>query len=80
MQRRCKITPSQKREPVFCVWSAQSGYKEDFSGEELVKCRDASLPGYDTGSKGIELSPFLGIGSCRIMAGKKLACERIIHM
>jgi hypothetical protein len=34
----------------------QSGYKEEFSSEELVEFRDASLPGYELGSRGIELS------------------------
>jgi hypothetical protein len=34
----------------------QSGYKEDFSLEELVEFRDVSLPGYELGSRGIELS------------------------
>jgi hypothetical protein len=34
----------------------QSGYEEEFSLEELVEFRDASLPGYEPGSRGIELS------------------------
>jgi hypothetical protein len=33
--------------------------------------RDASLPGYELGSKGIQLSRVFGIGSCRIMAVKR---------
>jgi hypothetical protein len=36
-------------EAVFSVRSAQSGYKEEFSWEELVVCRDASLPDYELG-------------------------------
>jgi hypothetical protein len=41
---------------VFSAPSLQSGYKEEFSCEELVEFRDASLPGYELGSRGIELS------------------------
>jgi hypothetical protein len=35
----------------------QSGYKEQFTRElSTVEFRDASLPGYELGSRGIELS------------------------
>jgi hypothetical protein len=33
-----------------------------------VEVRDASLPGYEHGNRGIELSRVLGSDSCRIMA------------
>jgi hypothetical protein len=69
MQRRCKHA-SSTIETVFFVWSVQSGYKEEFSCEELVEFRDASLPGYELGCRGIELSRVFGMGSCRIMAKK----------
>jgi hypothetical protein len=54
----------------------QSGYKEEFSSDELVEFRDASLPGYELGSRGIELSRVFGIGTCRIMARKKLGSAK----
>jgi hypothetical protein len=41
---------------VFSAWAVQSGYKKEFSWEELVVFRDFSLPGYELGSRGIELS------------------------
>jgi hypothetical protein len=61
---------------VFSVWSVKSGYKEEFSWKELVEFRDASLPVYEPGSSGIELSPVFGIGSRRIMARKEFGCEK----
>jgi hypothetical protein len=36
-----------------------------------VEFRDASLPGYELGSRGIELNRAFGIGFCRIMARKE---------
>jgi hypothetical protein len=45
----------------------QWGYKEEFL--------DATLPGYELGSRGIELSRVFGIGSCG-MARKELGREK----
>jgi hypothetical protein len=43
-----------------------------------VELRDASLPGYEFGSRGIDLSQDFGIGRCRIMVRNELVCEKKI--
>jgi hypothetical protein len=69
MQQRSKYELSTI-ERLSYTWFVQSGYEEEF-----VVFPDASLPGYELGSRGIELSRVFGIGSCRIMARKELVCE-----
>jgi hypothetical protein len=44
------------RKTVFSSWSVQNGYKEEFRWLKWAEFRDASLPGYEAGSRGIELS------------------------
>jgi hypothetical protein len=53
-------------ETVLSVRSVQSGYKEEFSWEEIVEFRDASLQGYELGTRGRELSRVSGVGSCQV--------------
>jgi hypothetical protein len=66
-------------EAVFAAWSMQSGYKEVFGSIEqyrtVVEFREASLSGYELGSRGIELSRVFRISRCRIMVRKELSCE-----
>jgi hypothetical protein len=60
MQRRRKyVFPTADKN----AWSVQSGYKKEFSSEELAECRDAVLPGYELGGRGFEMIRVFRIGS-----------------
>jgi hypothetical protein len=50
--------------------------KENSVENNIVEFRDASLPGYELGRRRIEVSRVFGIGSYRMMARKKLVCEK----
>jgi hypothetical protein len=80
-RQRTSKHASLTKEVVFSVWSVPKGYKrtqsEDASKhsslvEWRVEFRDASRPGYELGSGGIELSRVVGIGSCRIITRNEL--------
>jgi hypothetical protein len=51
---------------------------EKNSREWRAEFRDVSLPGYELGSRGIELSRVFGIGSSRIRERKESGCEKKI--
>jgi hypothetical protein len=81
-RQRRGIHVSSTIQTVFSVGSVPKGYKRHSqktrpsSSREVekskVEFRDASLPGYELVSRGIELSRVFGVGSCRIMARKEL--------
>jgi hypothetical protein len=52
------------RETVFSSWSVLRGYEKDKDDFELVEFQDASLPGYELGSRGIRIESSSGVSSC----------------
>jgi hypothetical protein len=56
-------TPSQQyRGCIFCVVSAEVLLKGQKRSFELVQFREASLPGYEPGSRELELGRVFGVG------------------
>jgi hypothetical protein len=70
------MTPNNSEGLCFLRRACKVVIKKSSVEKNWVEFRDASLPGYELGSKGIELSRVFGIGSCRTMARKELGCEK----
>jgi hypothetical protein len=64
-QRRGKHTSSTIK-AVFSAWFMQGVIKECSAVWNSSRVRNASLPGYKLGNRGIELSRVFGIGSCAV--------------
>jgi hypothetical protein len=45
----------KNRKAVFSAWSMPKGYKKDKGDRLTVEFRDTSLPGYELGSREIEM-------------------------
>jgi hypothetical protein len=72
MQRPCKHAFPTIERLCFLRGFCKVVLNKNSVEKNGVEFRDASLPGYELGSKGIELSLVFGTGSCGIMARKKL--------
>jgi hypothetical protein len=75
MQRCFKHTFPTIDRLYFLRFPCKGVIKKSSVEKNRAEFRDASLPGYELGSRGIEPGRVFGIGSCRIMARDELGCE-----
>jgi hypothetical protein len=77
-RQRISKHASLTREACFLCCPCKVIIKKCSAGaaENRVEFRDTSLPEYELGGRGIELSRVFGNGSCRIIARKELCCEK----
>jgi hypothetical protein len=76
MQWRCKHALPTIERLCFLRGPCKVVIKKNSVESSRVEFRDASLPGYELGSRGIELSRVFGIGSCRIMPRNESGCAK----
>jgi hypothetical protein len=76
MQRRCKHAFPTLERLCFLRDSCKVVIKKSWDERSRVKFRDASLPGYELGSRGIDLNRVFGIGNCRITVRRELGYEK----
>jgi hypothetical protein len=77
MQRHCEYTFPTIERPCFLPGPCKGIIKKSlFEKSSRVELRNASLPGYELGSRGIVLSRIVGIGIWRIMARNDLGGEK----
>jgi hypothetical protein len=70
MQQGCKHAFPTIERLCFLRDPCKVVIKKNSAEKKRVEFRDASLSGYELGSREIEFGRVFGIGSCRIMARK----------